>query len=151
MSGIPTDYTGRTLSSIYDSEDISESSSSLLLKAKLKPVGASSSSYTWEDDEGIPEIEPEGDALTSLITLIESTFMNLWSLPASFIPKCVPTFLVLAGTVRLSCLAIVGFKRGEKEEAEKGDLLGMAMNMVKGMFPKVFMAYNVYQTVVGDI
>ncbi|GMI13755.1 hypothetical protein TrVE_jg9624 [Triparma verrucosa] len=150
MSGIPTDYTGRTLSSIYDSEDISESSSSLLLKAKLKPVGASSSSYIWEDDE-VPEIEPEGDAITSFIHFIESTFMKLLHLPLSFIPKCVPTFLVLAGTVRLSCCAIVGFKSGEKDEAEKGDLLGMAMNMVKGMFPKVFMAYNVYQTVVGDI
>ncbi|GMI02603.1 hypothetical protein TrLO_g11468 [Triparma laevis f. longispina] len=147
MNGEHTDYGGRSLYEDIEGEDDDVAKRKLKETLNKKPLGVDSDS-----DYTLPE-QDDSDALTKIFNLGYGIIMKIISLPMSFIPRCIPTFLFIALIIRSSSFLMLGFSgiEPEKEDAESGDIIGMVMNAVKGMFPKVFIVYNLYQTVVGDI
>eukprot|EP00518_Triparma_eleuthera_P001837 CAMPEP_0182453088 /NCGR_PEP_ID=MMETSP1319-20130603/301_1 /TAXON_ID=172717 /ORGANISM="Bolidomonas pacifica, Strain RCC208" /LENGTH=446 /DNA_ID=CAMNT_0024650979 /DNA_START=150 /DNA_END=1486 /DNA_ORIENTATION=- len=115
-----------------------------------KPLGAGSEAGYGSD----LDVDAAGDIFSSVASFLHRAVMAVLSLPLSFLPRTVPTFLVVALAVRLTCYALfnaTGLPPTPKSETDSYDLIGKAKEMAMGMFPKVFLAYNVYQTVVSDV
>ena len=114
-----------------------------------------------------PVFKVDLDALTDDDTILSTLgriaiwfhrlIIKLASLPLTvvmnFLPRTVPLFLALGLAIRGGAFVLfraTGVKSSLESNAN-GDLVAMAMNFVKNMFPQAFFLFDMYKVVMGDL